>query len=75
MRVDTYDRRSELCANNPMKREEGRAKAMSSAERYGFVPLPKKRVPELTGTDNARGRGLDERVRQKLGVPRHDEKK
>jgi hypothetical protein len=73
MRVDTFDRTSEFCGVNPEKRAAGHAKAMSNAERYGFIPLPKKRLRELTATDLQRGRDLDAQVRQKLGVP-HDEK-
>jgi hypothetical protein len=50
MRVHTFDRQSEFCGNNPVKRKEGNAKAISNAERYGFIPLPKKRLRDPTPT-------------------------
>jgi hypothetical protein len=63
MVLDSYDLKSELRANNPNKRAASEANAV----KLGFAKLSRRRkVFELTPTDQARGRALDRRVRAQL---------
>jgi hypothetical protein len=66
MALDTYNKRSEMCVQDAAKIKLAETKARTLAERHGFTKLGKRRTPELSHTDLARGRALDRRVRGKL---------